>query len=176
MCFLLTPWFPTLQLQKCWPRNRTARQWTAGLSVSSLIFCKCHCSIAPSKGTIPVVELERHLVCIYISVRNGPYWILAPSCGTAYIANVNTSLKPHYWGYIYPVLFPPRLCGYPPFYEETETRLFSKIMKAQYEFDSPFWDDISDSGNLISYRLQLVEILILFMYLFINLWMYFLFS
>lgn len=39
------------------------------------------------------------------------------------------------------------LCGYPPFYEETETRLFSKIMKAQYEFDSPFWDDISDSGR-----------------------------
>lgn len=40
-----------------------------------------------------------------------------------------------------------RLCGYPPFYEESETRLFSKIMKAQYEFDSPFWDDISESGN-----------------------------
>ncbi len=38
------------------------------------------------------------------------------------------------------------LCGYPPFYEETETRLFSKIMKAQFEFDSPFWDDISESG------------------------------
>lgn len=42
-----------------------------------------------------------------------------------------------------------RLCGYPPFYEESETRLFSKIMKAQYEFDSPFWDDISESGNCI---------------------------
>lgn len=40
-----------------------------------------------------------------------------------------------------------RLCGYPPFYEESETKLFSKIMKAQYEFDSPFWDDISESGN-----------------------------
>lgn len=39
------------------------------------------------------------------------------------------------------------LCGYPPFYEESETRLFSKIMKAQYEFDSPFWDDISESGK-----------------------------
>jgi len=40
-----------------------------------------------------------------------------------------------------------RLCGYPPFYEESEARLFAKIMKAQYEFDSPFWDDISESGN-----------------------------
>lgn len=40
-----------------------------------------------------------------------------------------------------------RLCGYPPFYEESETRLFTKIMKAQYEFDSPFWDAISESGK-----------------------------
>ncbi|TRY95669.1 hypothetical protein DNTS_026200 [Danionella cerebrum] len=39
------------------------------------------------------------------------------------------------------------LCGYPPFYEETESLLFSKIMKAEYEFDSPFWDDISESAK-----------------------------
>nr|XP_023696889.1 calcium/calmodulin-dependent protein kinase type 1D-like isoform X3 [Paramormyrops kingsleyae] len=39
------------------------------------------------------------------------------------------------------------LCGYPPFYEENETKLYAKIMKAQYEFDSPFWDDISDSAK-----------------------------
>ena len=45
------------------------------------------------------------------------------------------------------ILHIPSLCGYPPFYEETETRLFSKIMKGQYEFDSPFWDDISESGK-----------------------------
>lgn len=38
------------------------------------------------------------------------------------------------------------LCGYPPFFEENETRLFSKIMRAEYAFHSPFWDDISDSG------------------------------
>ncbi|XP_041083427.1 calcium/calmodulin-dependent protein kinase type 1D-like isoform X3 [Polyodon spathula] len=39
------------------------------------------------------------------------------------------------------------LCGYPPFYEETESRLFSRIMEAHYEFDSPFWDDISESAK-----------------------------
>lgn len=44
-------------------------------------------------------------------------------------------------------LFLARLCGYPPFYEENETKLYAKIMKAQYEFDSPFWDDISESGE-----------------------------
>ena len=40
-----------------------------------------------------------------------------------------------------------RLSGYPPFFDENETRLFSKIMRAEYAFHSPFWDDISESGT-----------------------------
>lgn len=52
-------------------------------------------------------------------------------------------------------IFSPRLCGYPPFYEETESRLFSRIMRAQYEFDSPFWDDISESGEYLCVVLPL---------------------
>uniref|UniRef100_A0A3Q4HZM9 Calcium/calmodulin-dependent protein kinase type 1G-like n=1 Tax=Neolamprologus brichardi TaxID=32507 RepID=A0A3Q4HZM9_NEOBR len=44
------------------------------------------------------------------------------------------------------------LCGYPPFFEENETRLFSKIMRAEYAFHSPFWDDISESGTLTATR------------------------
>lgn len=40
----------------------------------------------------------------------------------------------------------PRLCGYPPFYDENDAKLFEQILKAEYEFDSPYWDDISDSG------------------------------
>lgn len=43
---------------------------------------------------------------------------------------------------------PVRLCGYPPFYDENDAELFKQILKAQYEFDSPFWDEISDSGKL----------------------------
>jgi len=39
-----------------------------------------------------------------------------------------------------------RLCGYPPFYDENDAKLFEQILKAEYEFDSPYWDDISDSG------------------------------
>ncbi|TRY91940.1 hypothetical protein DNTS_029644 [Danionella cerebrum] len=39
------------------------------------------------------------------------------------------------------------LCGYPPFYEDNETRLFSKIMKAEYAFHTPYWDDISESAK-----------------------------
>jgi len=40
-----------------------------------------------------------------------------------------------------------RLCGYPPFYDENDAALFQQILKAEFEFDSPYWDDISDSGN-----------------------------
>ncbi|XP_006877282.1 PREDICTED: calcium/calmodulin-dependent protein kinase type 1B [Chrysochloris asiatica] len=39
------------------------------------------------------------------------------------------------------------LCGYPPFYDESDPELFSQILRASYEFDSPFWDDISDSAK-----------------------------
>lgn len=45
------------------------------------------------------------------------------------------------------ILLCSRLCGYPPFYEETESKLFEKIKEGYYEFESPFWDDISESGN-----------------------------
>lgn len=39
------------------------------------------------------------------------------------------------------------LCGYPPFYDENDAKLFEQILKAEYEFDSPYWDDISDSAK-----------------------------
>ncbi|KAF3860894.1 hypothetical protein F7725_001149 [Dissostichus mawsoni] len=76
--------------------------------------------------------------------------IMSTACGTpGYVAPEVLAQKPYSkavdcWsiGVITYIL----LCGYPPFYEESETRLFSKIIKAQYEFDSPFWDDISESG------------------------------
>ncbi|ESO91429.1 hypothetical protein LOTGIDRAFT_105674, partial [Lottia gigantea] len=39
------------------------------------------------------------------------------------------------------------LCGYPPFYDESDAQLFQQILKAEFEFDSPYWDDISESGS-----------------------------
>ncbi|KAM6151634.1 calcium/calmodulin-dependent protein kinase type 1B [Rhynchocyon petersi] len=39
------------------------------------------------------------------------------------------------------------LCGYPPFYDESDPKLFSQILRASYELDSPFWDDISESAK-----------------------------
>lgn len=39
------------------------------------------------------------------------------------------------------------LCGYPPFYSENNQELFQQIMRGEYEFDSPHWDDISEDGK-----------------------------
>ena len=36
------------------------------------------------------------------------------------------------------------LCGYPPFYDDNNTILFQKILNIDFEFASPYWDNISD--------------------------------
>jgi calcium/calmodulin-dependent protein kinase-4 len=48
------------------------------------------------------------------------------------------------------------LCGYEPFYSDNEAEMFKKILKCEYTFDSPWWDDISDNAkDLISKLLVL---------------------
>lgn len=39
------------------------------------------------------------------------------------------------------------LCGFPPFYEETNQELFEQIKLCKYEFPSPYWDDVSDMAK-----------------------------
>ncbi|VDM71458.1 unnamed protein product [Strongylus vulgaris] len=39
------------------------------------------------------------------------------------------------------------LCRYPPFYDESDANLFAQIIKGEYEFDAPYWDQISDSAK-----------------------------
>lgn len=39
------------------------------------------------------------------------------------------------------------LCGYPPFYDEDDTQLYQQIARAEYEFDSPYWDEISTAAK-----------------------------
>jgi len=36
------------------------------------------------------------------------------------------------------------LCGFPPFYEENNQKLFDMIKNCQFDFPSPYWDDVSD--------------------------------
>lgn len=48
-----------------------------------------------------------------------------------------------------------RLCGYPPFYDESDAQLFEMIMKGKFEFDDRYWADISkEAKNLICNMLQ----------------------
>lgn len=77
--------------------------------------------------------------------------VMSTACGTpGYVAPEVLAQRPYSkavdcWsiGVITYIL----LCGYPPFFEENETRLYSKIMRAEYAFHSPFWDDISESAK-----------------------------
>lgn len=88
-----------------------------------------------------------------LSKIEGSGSVMSTACGTpGYVAPEVLAQKPYSkavdcWsiGVIAYIL----LCGYPPFYDENDAKLFEQILKADYEFDSPYWDDISDSGTVI---------------------------
>lgn len=39
------------------------------------------------------------------------------------------------------------LCGYPPFFDQNNTELFKKIMAGKYQFDRPWWDNVSEKAK-----------------------------
>ena len=45
------------------------------------------------------------------------------------------------------------LCGYPPFYDEDDHQLFELIKKGEFEFESPYWDEISPTAKEFISRL-----------------------
>uniref|UniRef100_A0A6B2LAP7 Protein kinase domain-containing protein n=1 Tax=Arcella intermedia TaxID=1963864 RepID=A0A6B2LAP7_9EUKA len=49
------------------------------------------------------------------------------------------------------------LCGYPPFYNENDAKLFESIMSAAYHFHSPFWDNISKEAKDLIRALLVVD-------------------
>lgn len=49
------------------------------------------------------------------------------------------------------------LCGYPPFYDENDATLFAQIMRGEYEFDSPYWDEISAPAKEFVSKLMTVD-------------------
>ncbi|KAL4475518.1 hypothetical protein ABPG72_013342 [Tetrahymena utriculariae] len=77
--------------------------------------------------------------------------LMTTACGTpSYIAPEILEGKGYtfavdYWsiGVILYVL----LCGFPPFYEDTNEKLFAMIKKGQFEFPSPQWDPISNQAK-----------------------------
>jgi len=49
------------------------------------------------------------------------------------------------------------LCGFPPFYEEELPALFEQILKARYDFPSPWWDNISKEAKDLVRGLLMVD-------------------
>ncbi len=45
------------------------------------------------------------------------------------------------------------LCGFPPFYADSDSEMFELIKEAEYSFPSPYWDKISDSAKDIVRKL-----------------------
>ncbi|XP_039617220.1 calcium/calmodulin-dependent protein kinase type 1D [Polypterus senegalus] len=93
-----------------------------------------------------------------LSKMEGTGDVMSTACGTpGYVAPEVLAQKPYSkavdcWsiGVIAYIL----LCGYPPFYDENDSKLFEQILKAEYEFDAPYWDDISDSAKDFISRLM----------------------
>jgi len=88
--------------------------------------------------------------------------IMATACGTpGYVAPEVLAQKPYgkavdVWsiGVISYIL----LCGYPPFYDENDANLFAQILKGEFEFDSPYWDDISSEAKEFIRQLMCVDV------------------
>jgi len=88
--------------------------------------------------------------------------IMATACGTpGYVAPEVLAQKPYgksvdVWsiGVISYIL----LCGYPPFYDENDANLFAQILKGEFEFDSPYWDDISEDAKQFIRQLMCVDV------------------
>jgi calcium/calmodulin-dependent protein kinase I len=49
------------------------------------------------------------------------------------------------------------LCGYPPFYHETTSKLYKQIKEADYSFASPYWDNISAEGKDLIAKMLVVD-------------------
>jgi serine/threonine protein kinase len=49
------------------------------------------------------------------------------------------------------------LCGFPPFYEDELPALFDQIMKAKYDFPSPWWDEVSEGAKKLIGNLFLLD-------------------
>jgi calcium/calmodulin-dependent protein kinase I len=49
------------------------------------------------------------------------------------------------------------LCGFPPFYDEDNDKLFDMINKGKFEFPSPYWDEISDFAKDLIKKLLAVD-------------------
>jgi calcium/calmodulin-dependent protein kinase I len=49
------------------------------------------------------------------------------------------------------------LCGFPPFYDDNNQKLFKAIKSGKYEYPSPFWDDVTDLAKDLIDKLLVLD-------------------
>jgi serine/threonine protein kinase len=49
------------------------------------------------------------------------------------------------------------LCGFPPFYDDNNKKLFAQIVSASYTFPEPYWTSISASAKDLVHKLLVVD-------------------
>ena len=48
------------------------------------------------------------------------------------------------------------LCGYPPFYGDSDSQIFDSVRAGKFDFPSPEWDSISDAAkDFVCYLLDM---------------------
>lgn len=87
--------------------------------------------------------------------------LMTTACGTpGYVApevleGKGYDVSVDYWSI--GVILYVMLCGFPPFYEETNEKLFEKIKTGSFEFPSPQWDEISEYAKDLISKLLTVD-------------------
>jgi len=87
--------------------------------------------------------------------------MMETACGTPYYVAPEVLLANGYdkevdlWsvGVITYLLF----CGFPPFYGDSLPEVFEQIMKAEFDFPSPYWDPVSQLGKDFIKKLLVVD-------------------
>ena len=49
------------------------------------------------------------------------------------------------------------MCGFPPFYADNNTELFEIIKKGEFDFPSPYWDQVSDIAKDLIKKILVVD-------------------
>lgn len=49
------------------------------------------------------------------------------------------------------------LCGYPPFHDENQARMFEKIKAGKFQFDEPYWSNVSEMAKDLIRKLLVVD-------------------
>ncbi len=50
------------------------------------------------------------------------------------------------------------LCGFPPFYDDNNAKLFQAIRAGEYDFPAPYWDNVSEAAKAVVRGLLCVDV------------------